>query len=161
MRKIIQLLFLLLAFHSCQYFEKEVPNEKELLEQELKKINWDEVDEFPSVLQCDTIKDAEIKRQCFFDYLAQTIQERIGIDTLRIEYPEIDTINVKITVNPDSSLQFETQYPNDSITLVDKTKIDSILTSRLSDFPKVEPAIKRGVKVKTQFVLPVIIKMEK
>lgn len=161
MKKIIQLLFLLLTFHSCQYFEKEVPNEKELLEQELKKINWDEVDEFPSVLQCDTIKDAEVKKQCFFDYLAQTIQERIGIDTLRIEYPEIDTINVKITVNPDSSLEFETLYPNDSTALVDKTKIDSILTSRLSDFPKVEPAIKRGVKVKTQFVLPVIIKMEK
>ena len=161
MKKIIQLLFLLLAIQSCQYFEKQVPDEKELLEQELKKINWDEVDEFPSVLQCDTIKDAEIKRQCFFDFLAQTIQERIGIDTLCIEYPEIDTINVKITVNPDSSLQFETQYPNDSIALADKTKIDSILTSRLSDFPKVEPAIKRGVKVKTQFVLPVIIKMEK
>ncbi len=161
MKKIIQLLFLLLAIQSCQYFEKQVPDEKELLEQELKKINWDEVDEFPSVLQCDTIKDAEIKRQCFFDYIAQTIQERIGIDTLRVEYPEIDTINVKITVNPDSSLQFETQYPNDSIALADKTKIDSILTSRLSDFPKVEPAIKRGVKVKTQFVLPVIIKMEK
>jgi hypothetical protein len=161
MKKIIQLLFLLLAIQSCQYFEKQVPDEQELLEQELKKINWDEVDEFPSVLQCDTIKDAEIKRQCFFDYMAQTIQERIGIDTLRFEYPEIDTINVKITVNPDSSLQFETQYPNDSIALADKTKIDSILTSRLSDFTKVEPAIKRGVKVKTQFVLPVIIKMEK
>ncbi len=161
MKKIIQLLFLLLAIQSCQYFEKQVPDEKELLEQELKKINWDEVDEFPSVLQCDTIKDAAIKKQCFFDYMAQTIQERIGIDTLRFEYPEIDTINVKITVNPDSSLQFETQYPNDSIALADKTKIDSILTSRLSDFPKVEPAIKRGVKVKTQFVLPVIIKMEK
>jgi hypothetical protein len=161
MKKIIQLLFLLLAIQSCQYFEKQVPDEKELLEQELKKINWEEVDEFPSVLQCDTIKDAEIKRQCFFDYMTQTIQERIGIDTLSFEYPEIDTINVKITVNPDSSLQFETLYPNDSIALVDKTKIDSILTSRLSDFPKVEPAIKRGVKVKTQFVLPVIIKMEK
>ena len=161
MKKLIQVLFLVLAIQSCQYFEKEVPDEKQLLEQELKKINWDEVDEFPSVLQCDTIKDAEVKKQCFFDYLAQTIQERIGIDTLRIEYPEIDTINVKITVNPDSSLQFETLYPNDSTALVDKTKIDSILTSRLSDFPKVEPAIKRGVKVKTQFVLPVIIKMEK
>lgn len=161
MRKIIQLFFLLLVFNSCQYFVKQVPNEKELLEQELKKINWDEVDEFPSVLQCDTIKDAEIKRQCFFDYMAQTIQERIGIDTLRIEYPEIDTINVKITINPDSSLQFETQYQNDSIPIADKTKIDSILNSRLSDFPKIEPAIKRGVKVKTQFLLPVIIKMEK
>ena len=161
MKKTIQLLFLLLAIQSCQYFEKQVPDEKELLKQELKKINWDEVDEFPSVLQCDTIKDAAIKKQCFFDYMAQTIQERIGIDTLRIEYPKIDTINVKITINTDSSLQFETQYTNDSIPLADKTKIDSILMSRLSDFPKVEPAIKRGVKVKTQFVLPVIIKMEK
>ena len=159
--KNILLISILLLIISCQYFEKQVPDEKELLEQELKKINWDEVDEFPSVLQCDTIKDAEIKRQCFFDYMAQTIQERIGIDSLSFEYPEIDTIDVKITVNPDSTLQFETQYPNDSIALADKTKIDSILTSRLSDFPKVEPAIKRGVKVKTQFVLPVIIKMEK
>lgn len=161
MKKTIQLLFLLLAIQSCQYFEKQVPDEKELLKQELKKINWDEVDEFPSVLQCDTIIDAAIKKQCFFDYMAQTIQERIGIDTLRIEYPKIDTINVKITINTDSSLQFETQYTNDSIALADKTKIDSILMSRLSDFPKVEPAIKRGVKVKTQFVLPIIIKMEK
>ena len=159
--KNILLISILLLIISCQYFEKQVPDEKELLEQELKKINWDEVDEFPSVLQCDTIKDAEIKRQCFFDYMAQTIQERIGIDTLRFEYPEIDTINVKITINPDSSLQFETQYQNDSIPIADKTKIDSILNSRLSDFPKIEPAIKRGVKVKTQFVLPVIIKMEK
>jgi hypothetical protein len=159
--KLFSGLLFLFFLVSCQYFEKQVPDEKELLEQELKKINWDEVDEFPSVLQCDTIKDAEIKKQCFFDYIAQTIQERIGIDTLRIEYPKIDTINVKITINTDSSLQFETQYTNDSIALADKTKIDSILMSRLSDFPKVEPAIKRGVKVKTQFVLPVIIKMEK
>jgi hypothetical protein len=158
MKKTI-LFFLLLSVISCQYFEKQVPDEKELLEQELKKINWDEVDEFPSVLQCDTIKDAEIKRQCFFDYLAQTIQERIGIDTLQMLYPEMDTIEVKVTINPDASLQFEPQFSKDSVAY-DKTKIDSILTDRLSDFPKVEPAIKRGIKVKTQFVLPVIIKVE-
>lgn len=160
MKKTIQLLFLLFVIQSCQYFEKEVPDEKQLLEQELKKINWDEVDEFPSVLQCDTIKDAEVKKQCFFDYLAQTIQERIGIDTLQMLYPEMDTIEVKVTVNPDASLQFEPQFSKDSVTY-DKVKIDSILTARLSDFPKVEPAIKRGIKVKTQFVLPVIIKVEK
>ena len=159
MKKIL-FYFLFLTTISCQYFEKEVPDEKEILEQELKKINWKEVDEFPSVLQCDTIKDAEIKRQCFFDYLAQTIQERIGIDTLQMLYPEMDTIEVKVIINPDASLQFEPQFSKDSVKY-DKVKIDSILTARLSDFPKVEPAIKRGIKVKTQFVLPVIIKVEK
>jgi hypothetical protein len=157
--KKIGLLFLFMTIISCQYFEKKVPDEKELLEQELKKINWNEVDEFPSVLQCDTIKDTEIKRQCFFDYLTQTIQDKIGIDTLQMLYPEMDTIEVKITINPDASLQFEPQFSKDSVAY-DKTKIDSILTARLSDFPKIEPAIKRGIKVKTQFVLPVIIKVE-
>lgn len=160
MKKLIQLLFLLLAIQSCQYFDKKVPDENVLLQQELKKINWNEVDEFPSVLQCDTIKDVEIKKQCFFDYLTQTIQERIGIDTLRILYPEMDTIEVKVTINPDATLQFEPQFPKDSVAY-DKVKIDSILTARLSDFPKVEPAIKREIKVKTQFILPVIIKVEK
>ncbi len=160
MKKIIQLFFLLLASQSCQFFDKKVPDENILLEQELKKINWNEVDEFPSVLQCDTIKNAEIKRQCFFDYIAQTIQERIGIDSLHLKYPEIDTLNIKITVNPDSSLQFESQFSSDSVAY-DKPKIDSILTARLADFPEVEPAIKRGIKVKTQFVLPIIIKVEK
>jgi hypothetical protein len=160
MKKLIQLLFLLLAIQSCQYFDKKVPDENVLLQQELKKINWNEVDEFPSVLQCDTIKDVEIKKQCFFDYLTQTIQERIGIDTLRILYPEMDTIEVKVTINPDATLQFEPQFPKDSVAY-DKVKIDSILTACLSDFPKVEPAIKRGIKVKTQFILPVFIKVEK
>lgn len=160
MMKLFPVLFLLISLVSCQYFEKKVPDENELLQHELQKINWNEVDEFPSVVQCDTIEDKAIKKQCFFDYLTQTIQERIGVDTLRILYPEVDTIEIKVTIQPNASLQFEPQFPNEDISY-DTTKIDSILIARLSDFPEVEPAIKRGIKVKTQFVIPVIIKLEK
>ena len=154
------LLFLVLLATSCQLFDKKVPDENQLLQQELQKINWEEVDELPSVMQCDTIKDIAVKKQCFFDYLSQTIQERIGIDTLQMLYPETDTISVKVTINPDSSLQFEPQFSKDSVAY-DKVKADSILTARLADFPKVEPALNRGIKVKTQFILPVIIKVQK
>ena len=41
----------------------------ELLQQELKKINWTQVDEFPSTATCDSIKDAATRKQCFFDFL--------------------------------------------------------------------------------------------
>ena len=159
--KLFSVFFLLTTVVSCQYFDKKVPNESVLLQQELQKINWNEVDELPSVIECDSLADAAIKKQCFFDYMTHTIQNRIGIDSFRIDYPEIDTLTIKVTINSDSSLLFESQFSNDSIAVLQKTKMDSLLTSRLSDFPKVEPAIKRGVKVKTQFVLPVIIKMEK
>jgi hypothetical protein len=74
-------------------------------------------------------------------------------------YPQLDTIEVKVTVFPNAEVTFEPQFPRDSVAY-DTIKIDSILKSKLVDFPKINPAIKRGIPVKTQFVLPVILKME-
>lgn len=160
MRKIILITFFLpLLFSSCQYFDKQVPSEKELLQKELKAINWKEVDEFPSVAGCEKIEDKTQRQQCFFEYMTQLIQQRLDVDTLSVLYPELDTIEVKVTVFPNSKLIFEPLFPKDSVAY-DKIKIDSILKARLVGFPKVNPAIKRGIPVKTQFILPVILKVE-
>ena len=158
MKKALALLVLILI-SSCQYFGGEVPSKKELLDKELKAINWNEVDEFPSFSECDKIKDERMQKQCFFEFLTQTIQEKLTSDTLANLYPELDTIEVKVTVFPNSTMKFEPQFPKDS-TAYDTIKIDSILKSRLINFPKVNPATKRGLPVKTQFILPVIIKSE-
>lgn len=160
MRKIILISLLVsLPFTSCQYFDRQVPSEKDLLQKELKAINWKEVDEYPSVVNCDEIEDKSMRQQCFFEYMTQLIQQKLSVDTLSILYPELDTIEVKVTIFPNSTMQFEPKFPKDSVAY-DTIKIDSILKSRLVDFPKVNPAIKRGIPVKTQFILPVILKVE-
>jgi hypothetical protein len=143
---------------SCQYFDK-VPSKDELLEKELKAINWSEVDEFPSVPDCDTIPGKPGQQTCFFEYLTRQIQSRLDIDAMSHLYPELDTIEVRVTVFPDSTLSFQPQFPTDSVAY-DTIRIDSILHARLADFPKVNPAIKRGIPVKSQFILPVILKVE-
>jgi hypothetical protein len=148
-----------MLFNSCQYLDKQVPSEKELLQKELKAINWKEVDEYPSVVDCEKIADKAQRQQCFFEYLTQLIQEKLCVDTLSILYPKLDTIEVKVTIFPNATMQFEPQFPKDSVAY-DTIKIDSILRARLVDFPKVNPAIKRGIPVKTQFILPVILKVE-
>jgi hypothetical protein len=153
------LLLVILLFNSCQYFDKQVPSEKELLQKELKTINWKEVDEYPSVADCEKIDNKTQRQQCFFEVLTQLIQQKLSADTLSVLYPELDTIEVKVTVFPNSTIKFEPQFPKDSVAY-DKVKIDSILQARLVDFPKVNPAIKRGIPVKTQFILPVILKVE-
>lgn len=152
-------LLLLLLLQSCQYFEKQVPDEKELLDKELKEINWNEVDEYPSIADCEKLTDVDQRKHCFFEFLTAEIQQKLDIDTLSILFPKLDTIEVKVTVFPNATMQFEPQFPKDSVAY-DTIKIDSILHKRLVDFPKVNPAIKRGIPVKTQFVLPVIIKSE-
>ena len=160
MKKIILTVFLsILLFSSCQYFEKQVPSEKDLLQKELKSINWKEVDEFPSVYGSDTIENKIERQQCFFEYMTQLIQHKLSVDTLSVLYPELDTIEVKVTVFPNSRIIFEPLFPKDSVAY-DTVKIDRILKARLVGFPKINPAIKRGIPVKTQFILPVILKVE-
>ena len=160
MKKIILITVVLsLLFGSCQYFDKQVPSKEELLQKELQTINWNEVDEFPSISECEKIEEDALRKQCFFEFLAQIIQEKLSADTLAILYPELDTIEVKVTIFPNATMQFEPQFPKDSVAY-DTIKIDSILKARLVDFPKVNPALKRGIPVKTQFTLPVILKIE-
>jgi hypothetical protein len=152
-------LALLAACFSCQYWEKKVPSEQELLEQQLKEINWKEVDEYPSVSDCEKLSDPNLRKQCFFDFLTATIEQKLAIDTLATMFPKLDTIEVRVTVLPNATVEFKPEFPKDSVAY-DTIKIDSILRARLVDFPKINPAIKRGIPVKTAFVLPVIIKQE-
>ncbi|MFZ4671558.1 MAG: hypothetical protein ACOYLT_06055 [Flavobacterium sp.] len=158
MKKALALFIVSLCF-SCQYIEKKVPSEKELFEKQLKEINWKEVDEYPSVADCEKLSDKAQREQCFFDFLTTTIQEKLAVDTLSMLFPQLDTIEVKVTVFPNATMEFDPQFVKDSVAY-DTIKIDSILQARLVDFPKINPAIKRGIPVKTQFVLPVVIKQE-
>ncbi|WP_394758008.1 hypothetical protein [Flavobacterium sp.] len=153
------ILLLVIVFQSCQYFEKNVPIKEDLLNQELKKINWNEVDDFPCTLQCDSIADKVTRKQCFFDFMTNTIQDKLIQDSVKILFPKLDTIPVKVTVLANANVIFEpnlTKYNSD----YDVQKLDSVLQLKLSNLPPVEPAIKRGIKVKTQFILPIILKSE-
>lgn len=158
MKKAFALLVLFFTF-SCQYFDKQVPSEEALLKEQLKDINWNEIDEYPTVVDCEKISDETLRKQCFFEFLTQTIQQKLDVDTLTNLLPKLDTIEVKVTVFPNALVTFEPQFPKDSVAY-DTIKIDSILHSRLVDFPKIKPATKRGIPVKTQFILPVILKMD-
>lgn len=159
MRKNISILIsMLLLSAGCKQFDNTVPDKEQLLQKELHAINWSEVDELPSVSACDSIADKTLRSQCFTEFLSSTIQQMISIDTLAVLYPQIDTVKVKITVFADSTVTFEPELDADVV--YDPKKIDSIIKDRLANFPKVNPALKRGIPVKTQFVLPVILHVE-
>ncbi|MES2812471.1 MAG: hypothetical protein V4670_08385 [Bacteroidota bacterium] len=160
MKKVSFLFALIALFHSCQYFEKNVPNKDELLQKELKKINWEEVDEFPSALNCDSITDKVQRKQCFFDFMSAQLQMKLSNDTIRTFYKGQDTLKVKVIVLPNAQISFQSHFEIDSLPF-DQNKADSVLQMKLLDFPSVEPAIKRGMKVKSEFVIPVFIKENK
>jgi len=142
---------------SCQYFEKNVPNKDELLQTELKKINWTEVDEYPSTLNCDSLTNKALRKQCFFDYMSAQLKLKLANDTIRAAFKNQDTLQVKVMVTADALISFQSYFEKDSLPF-NQIKADSILQSKLNNFPSVEPAIKRGMKVKSEFLIPVVLK---
>jgi hypothetical protein len=159
MSKFHSVFFLFFFLVSCQYFEKSIPSEEELLQKRLKEINWKEVTDYPSVAECDSILDKEQQKACFFNYLSTIIHQKMASDSLSTPTKIMDTLDVRVTIFPDATLSFEPIFKKDSVSY-DKQKIDSLIKSRLTDFPKIEPALKEGIPVKTQFILPVILKMD-
>jgi hypothetical protein len=158
--KVLFLLPLLFLLGSCRFFDKQVPDEDALLQQRLKELDTTKVSMYPSVKECEVITDKNLRKDCFFSTMSQLIQQKLSADTIALMYPGVDTINVKVTIFADARLQFETQFPRDSLAY-DHNKIDSIIKARLVGFPKVEPAQKEGVPVTSQFILPVVIDVEK
>ncbi|SRR5690554_4931207 len=156
MKRIFILVFCL-SISSCNFISKEVPEKEALLEERLQEINWSEPTRYPSVSSCDSILDKIKQKNCFFDFITTAVQERLAADTLSVLYPEIEFINVKVIVNPDATVIFEPYFKENTY---ESQKIDSILKVRLQNFPKIEPAQKEGIPVKSEFILPIVLKIE-
>ena len=58
------------------------------------------------IINCDKIENTTLRQQCFFEVMTQLIQEKLSVDTLSILYPELDTIEVKVTIFPNATMQF-------------------------------------------------------
>ncbi|PZR18891.1 MAG: hypothetical protein DI539_15855, partial [Flavobacterium psychrophilum] len=107
----------------------------------------------------DAITDKEMRKDCFFAQMTLLIQKKLDIDTLALMYPEMDTIQVKVTVFSNATLRFEPQLPANAN--YNMAQIDSLIKNRLVNFPPVVPAQKEGVPVTTQFMLPVVLNVQK
>lgn len=96
--------FFCTLFTSCQWMSDRLPNEQQMLEEELNKIDWTSVDIYPSVTSCDSIFNEKERKDCFFNYITNILEENLSLDTLRGTFDRIDTLNVLVTIKPDAQV---------------------------------------------------------
>jgi len=154
------IIFLFLAtFFSCEYFDKKKVYTKDILEEELQTFNWKDVDEYPTFESCESTSGKENKKVCFENTLRNVLNNNLAQYQIIVSEEINDTVQLKITI--DNTGQF---FIDDIIsaetTKVEIPQLDSLLRKSFDSLPKIYPAIKRSQQVKTQFILPVIIKIE-
>ncbi len=144
---------------SCQFFEKEkTQNEKQLYEERLKEINWNTVDKLPTIGSCENIVEKDAQEKCFFDFFTRTINYKMDLDSLSKLYPNCKEMMVRVSVFPNEPLKFEAVINN--LSVENKEKIDTLLKNKLDGFPLIGPAMKQGIPVKIQFLIPIKIKTQ-
>jgi hypothetical protein len=156
--KYLTILFFILCFTSCDYFDKKKITSQEILQEDLQTFNWNEVDEYPTFASCGSSSTKAERKHCFETTLSLHIISQIAQEKIVVTKDINDTIIIKFLISDigelsvleiKSSAQIKTQIP----------EIDSFLIQSLKGLPKILPAFKRGQQVKTEFKLPIVIKV--
>ncbi|MEM5563750.1 hypothetical protein WNY78_01475 [Psychroserpens sp. AS72] len=158
MNRIFTFLFLLILC-SCDFIEKKKVYSDDILEEQLQAFNWNDVDEYPTFESCDTTLDKASKKACFENTLRQILNENLAKYEIIVSEEIHDTVQLKITIDSQGKFLIN-DIISSEVTRSEIPQLDSLLRKSLDSLPKIYSAIKRSQQVKTQFVFPVIIKIE-
>jgi hypothetical protein len=156
--KYLTILFLILCFTSCDYFDKKKITSEEILQEDLQTFNWNEVDEYPTFVSCDSSSSKAERKKCFETTLSSHIISQLAQEKIVITKDINDTISIKFLISEIGELSVLEVKSSEEIK-AQIPEIDSFLIQSLKGLPKILPAFKRGQQVKTEFKLPVVIKV--
>ncbi|MDU8885080.1 hypothetical protein RXV94_02830 [Yeosuana sp. MJ-SS3] len=153
-RIIVFLMFILLV--SCEYFKVKKTSSDFILEEELQSFKWNEVDEYPTFSICENSNSKLETKQCFESTITKAITTQLMTENIIVTQDIEDTIYIKFQISEKGELSV-LKIKTDSITSQEIPNIEDILISSLDSLPEIFPAIKRSQKVKTEFMLPIVI----
>lgn len=153
--KRIGLLWLFILVLSCDNFNKKI-EANELLEEELKTFDWNDVDTFPAFETCESATSKQESKQCFESTLTQHILAYLSEMPLVSSEELHDTIKVAFRISEEGQLTINEVRANQLVRDL-FPDLDAMIRNSLKELPKTYPALKRGQKVKTQFELPIVV----
>ena len=146
-------IFSLFIFFSCEMVEKKKS-------EETKKLTWSSEDEYPTIIECKNVVERKDRLNCFYEYLNNYLSDKLKNNQYFENITFNDSIMINIIVDENGDI-FPSEI-NFKYAKNDSEKIKSILYKVLDSLPRVLPAVKTdyGVKVKSQFVLPLILNIK-
>jgi len=154
---ILLLLLISGGLSSCQFFETEKISSETFLEEEIKSINWKDIDQYPVFQNCENETELASQKSCFETTLINHLHQSIQSENTIVSEDINQTVVIDFMVNEKGELS------------ISNMKIDSVLSNLLplletkiiqglDSLQPIAPAYKRGIPVKTTFKLPVVIK---
>ncbi len=141
---------------SCQFFETERVSSEKIYTEEIEAINWKDVDRYPYFSNCEDSLEKPEQKNCFINTIRTQIHQSISHGSLVAAREVYDTVMVNFEVSSNGKLSI-LQIKMDTVLQKEFPNLEQWLLESIDSLQPVSPAYKRGIPVKTQFVLPVVI----
>ena len=145
--------FLLL---SCDWLASPESKTRKLVEDELRGIDWNDVDQYPLFEGCDETATKDEQRLCFENTLMQNLGMRFQDFNFTSETDLQSTIYIDFLVEATGEIQV-VEMQNDGALQAQIPEFKEIVIRSLRSMPKPAPALKRGIPVRSRFRLPLEI----
>ena len=160
MRKTLIIIFCFLSI-SCEFdfqIDKKITVD-EFINEELKSLNWNDVDQYPVFENCLEINNVKNKNNCFVETITSSFRENLKTNNLVLNRTLIDTVRMVLKVDKIGKISIENMTISDQNNKY-KEVITKSFENTVSSLPKLYPAIKRGQEVDVIFNMPIIISTE-
>ena len=160
MRKTLIIIFCFLSI-SCEFdfqIDKKITVD-EFINEELKSLNWNDVDQYPVFENCLEINNVKNKNNCFVETITNSFRENLKTNNLVLNRTLIDTVRMVLKVDKIGKISIENMTISDQNNKYKKV-ITKSFENTVSSLPKLYPAIKRGQEVDVIFNIPIIISTE-
>ena len=160
MRKTLIIIFCFLSI-SCEFdfqIDKKITVD-EFITEELKSLNWNDVDQYPVFENCLEINNVKNKNNCFVETITSSFRENLKTNNLVLNRTLIDTVRMVLKVDKIGKISIENMTISDQNNKY-KEVITKSFENTVSSLPKLYPAIKRGQEVDVIFNMPIIISTE-
>jgi len=159
-RKTLIIIFCFLSI-SCEFdfqIDKKITVD-EFINEELKSLNWNDVDQYPVFENCLEINNVKNKNNCFVETITSSFRENLKTNDLVLNRTLIDTVRMVLKVDKIGKISIENMTISDQNNKY-KEVITKSFENTVSSLPKLYPAIKRGQEVDVIFNIPIIISTE-
>lgn len=155
MRK-FAIFFLFLILVSCEYLGLQKSNKEEIVQREMKSIDWNDVDKYPLFDHCDETASKNDQKECFQTTLTNHILGSLIGNQIEVNENINDTIYVQLLISNSGAVSILKIEKSDFISK-NIPDINRYIATSIQTLPKIHPALKRDIPISTKFRLPIIL----
>jgi len=145
--------FLIIGLTSCDFIITK-KSDKTKIEKTTEPIDFSSVDAYPLLKECEEMSSRKLQKECFYKLLSKQIEVSLSNKNISFSKSLIDTIQVRINVSSKGIISVKSLNISNNL---DYTELRNAIIQSIDSLPQIQPAIKRGIPVTTEFVLPIVL----